>query len=239
MLQTARARLLNWQMDESDIRAMEARSEPQRAVTFRAPADGVVLEKAAVQGMRFMPGEMLYRLADLREVWLMASVYEQDIADLQTGQSVRLHVDSFPPSLAGRVGFVYPTGRDHTDRESPRAVAQRGPAPAPWHVRSRRHTGRAPRPTRAQCARFGRSRQRQAPARAGRAWRRPVRAARRARRPARRRLRRDPRGTRRGRSRGGQREFPDRRREQPEGGARQLRARRPRRPARHRRGCAG
>jgi len=116
LLQTARARLLNWQMDESDIRAMEARSEPQRAVTFRAPADGVVLEKAAVQGMRFMPGEMLYRLADLREVWLMASVYEQDIADLQTGQSVRLHVDSFPSEVfAGRVGFVYPT-LDETTR---------------------------------------------------------------------------------------------------------------------------
>jgi len=116
LLQTARARLLNWQMTEADIRALEARDEPQRAVTFRAPADGVVLEKAAVQGMRFMPGEMLYRLADLREVWLMASVYEQDIADLRTGQAVSLHVDSFPSEVfAGRVGFVYPT-LDETTR---------------------------------------------------------------------------------------------------------------------------
>ena len=116
LLQTARARLLNWQMAEADIRALEARGEPQRAVNFRAPTDGVVLEKAAVQGMRFMPGEMLYRLADLREVWLMASVYEQDIADLQTGQSISLHVDSFPSEVfAGRVGFVYPT-LDETTR---------------------------------------------------------------------------------------------------------------------------
>jgi Cu(I)/Ag(I) efflux system membrane fusion protein len=110
LLQTARARLLNWQVEEADIRALEARGEPQRAVTLRAPSDGVVLEKAAVQGMRFMPGETLYRLADLGTVWLMASVYEQDIGDVQLGQPASVQIESFPAEVfRGHVGFVYPT----------------------------------------------------------------------------------------------------------------------------------
>jgi Cu(I)/Ag(I) efflux system membrane fusion protein len=110
LLQTARARLLNWQLEVADIRALEARGDPQRAVTLRAPSDGVVLEKLAVQGMRFMPGETLYRLADLGQVWLMASVYEQDIGDVQVGQPVSLQIESFPAEVfQGHVDFVYPT----------------------------------------------------------------------------------------------------------------------------------
>jgi Cu(I)/Ag(I) efflux system membrane fusion protein len=69
-----------------------------------------VLEKAAVQGMRFMPGETLYRLADLGTVWLMASVYEQDIGDVQLGQPASVQIESFPAEVfRGHVGFVYPT----------------------------------------------------------------------------------------------------------------------------------
>jgi len=32
--------------------------------------NGIVLEKKALQGMRFMPGEMLYQIADLSSVWV-------------------------------------------------------------------------------------------------------------------------------------------------------------------------
>jgi len=115
LLRTARERLRNWQMDEADIRALEARREPLRALDYRAPADGVVLEKAAETGMRFMPGEVLYRLADLRKVWLIASVYEQDIADVRVGQAASLQIDAFPAErFLGRVDFVYPTLDDAT-----------------------------------------------------------------------------------------------------------------------------
>jgi Cu(I)/Ag(I) efflux system membrane fusion protein len=115
LLQTARTRLLNWQLSEGDIRTLESRREPMRTVTFRAPADGVVLEKTAETGMRFMPGEVLYRLADLHNVWLMASVYEQDIGDVRIGLPVNLQIDSFPSELFhGRVGFIYPTLDDAT-----------------------------------------------------------------------------------------------------------------------------
>jgi Cu(I)/Ag(I) efflux system membrane fusion protein len=110
LLRSARARLGNWQIDAADIRVLEEKGEPQRALTFRSPVDGEVLEKSAVAGMRFMPGEVLYRIADLGTLWLMASVYEQDLADVELGQAVVLYVDAFPAEeFSGKVGFVYPT----------------------------------------------------------------------------------------------------------------------------------
>ncbi|MFN3961282.1 MAG: efflux RND transporter periplasmic adaptor subunit, partial [Parvularculaceae bacterium] len=75
----ALARLRNWDVSEDEIAQLAAGAEPRRTLTFRAPAPGVVLEKKAVQGMRFMPGEMLYRIADLSRVWLIADAFEQDI----------------------------------------------------------------------------------------------------------------------------------------------------------------
>ncbi len=59
------ARLRNWDISDQQIKALAGGGEPKRTLSFRAPAGGVVLEKKAVAGMRFMPGEMLYQIADV------------------------------------------------------------------------------------------------------------------------------------------------------------------------------
>ena len=79
-------------------------------VTFRSPITGIVLEKKVVQGLRFMPGEMLYQLADLSSVWAIAEVPEQDIAQVQLGGHAQVIVDAYPDrTFDGKVDFIYPT----------------------------------------------------------------------------------------------------------------------------------
>ncbi len=46
---------------------------------------GIVTEKKAVQGMRFMPGDALYQVTNLSSVWVIADVFEQDIGMVKTG----------------------------------------------------------------------------------------------------------------------------------------------------------
>jgi RND family efflux transporter MFP subunit len=100
------ARLKNWNM--ADAHADPADTRPR--VTFRAPATGIVLEKRAVQGMRFMPGEMLYQIADLSSVWVIAEVPEQDIGQVKLGSPTQVTVDGWPDrTFDGRVDFIYPT----------------------------------------------------------------------------------------------------------------------------------
>jgi len=86
-------------------------SIPERPrVTFRAPVSGIVLEKKAVQGMRFMPGEMLYQIADLSSVWVIAEVPEQDIGQVRLGSNAQVTVDAHPErTFDGKVDFIYPT----------------------------------------------------------------------------------------------------------------------------------
>src|SRR5512135_1612111 len=102
----SQARLKNW--DVAD--ATSTPGADASRVTFRAPVSGVVLEKKAVQGMRFMPGETLYQIADLSSLWVLADVNEQDIGQVQIGSRAQVTVEAYPDRVfSGRVGFIYPT----------------------------------------------------------------------------------------------------------------------------------
>jgi multidrug efflux pump subunit AcrA (membrane-fusion protein) len=84
-------------------------------MTFRSPASGIVMEKKAVQGMRFMPGEMLYQIADLSAVWVVADVFEQDLALVKTGAKARVTINAYPDKVfTGTVSYVYPTLKPET-----------------------------------------------------------------------------------------------------------------------------
>lgn len=109
------ARLRNWDISDEQIARLRESGEARRTLTLRAPAAGVVMEKKAVAGMRFMPGEALYQIADLSSVWAIADVFEQDIGGVRAGQKARLRVDAYPDRVfEGTVTYVYPTLKAET-----------------------------------------------------------------------------------------------------------------------------
>jgi Cu(I)/Ag(I) efflux system membrane fusion protein len=110
LAETALLRLRNWEISADQLERLRKEGQPQQQLLLKAPADGVVLEKTAIQGMRFMPGEVLYRIADLSSLWLVADVFEQDLNLVHPGQEARITVNAFPgEQFAGKVAFIYPT----------------------------------------------------------------------------------------------------------------------------------
>ena len=109
----ALARLRNWDISAEQIEKLKGGGngdDVRRTLTFRSPVAGIVIEKKALQGARFMPGEALYQIADISAVWVLADVFERDIALVQSGQEVAVSVDAYPgKAFAGRVSYVYPT----------------------------------------------------------------------------------------------------------------------------------
>lgn len=102
-------RLKNWGISEEQIKDF-TNGKDKRSITFYAPISGIVLEKKAVQGMRFMPGEILYQIADLSSVWVVADVAEQDIGAIKAGSSAQVSVDAYPDkNFNGKIAFIYPT----------------------------------------------------------------------------------------------------------------------------------
>jgi len=109
LAESALRRLRNWDISDAQLQRLQQEGKASRTVTLYAPTSGVVLEKAAVQGMRFLPGEPLFKIADLSAVWLMVDVFEQDLALVRIGQPVKISVDAYPgKDFGGRIAYVYP-----------------------------------------------------------------------------------------------------------------------------------
>ncbi|MDO8813243.1 MAG: efflux RND transporter periplasmic adaptor subunit [Gallionella sp.] len=111
-------RLKNWDISEQQVKELTESATTRRSLTFHAfhtPVNGIVLEKKALEGMRFMPGEMLYQIADLSSVWVMADVFEQDIAMVRTGARARVKINAYPDKeFEGTITYIYPTLRPET-----------------------------------------------------------------------------------------------------------------------------
>jgi len=115
LAESALLRLKNWDISGEQIQQLAKTGEVRRTLAFRSPVAGVVLEKKAVQGMRFMPGEVLYQVADVSSVWVVAEVYEQDIAAVSLGQKARIRINAYPGEVfEGRIAYVYPTLKPET-----------------------------------------------------------------------------------------------------------------------------
>lgn len=103
-------RLKNWDISEEQIRALAKTGETKRTLTFRSPVSGIVTEKKALQGMRFMPGDSLYQITDLSSVWVLADVFEQDIRLAKSGAKAKVTITAYPDKVFdGKITYVYPT----------------------------------------------------------------------------------------------------------------------------------
>jgi Cu(I)/Ag(I) efflux system membrane fusion protein len=116
-------RLRNWDISEDQLQRLQSSETIARTLTLHAPADGIVLEKLAVEGMHFAPGDPLYRIADLSTVWLIADVFEQDLGAVHEGQQAAITVNAYPgATFSGTVNFVYPTVSQDTRTAKVRIV---------------------------------------------------------------------------------------------------------------------
>lgn len=110
LAESSLVRLRNWGLSPTQITSLTTSGQAQRSITFYSPVSGVVTEKKAVQGMRFMPGEMLYQVTDLSSIWVIADLTEQDIGLVKLGTRAKIKVSSYPnEQFEGRISYVYPT----------------------------------------------------------------------------------------------------------------------------------
>jgi RND family efflux transporter MFP subunit len=109
LLEAARQRLLFWDMAPDDIAALERSGQVQRTVDLHAELPGYVLQKAAVHGMRVTPADILFDIADLSAVWILADVYESDLATVELGTAAEVTLPYQPGrTWRGRVTFINP-----------------------------------------------------------------------------------------------------------------------------------
>ena len=109
LVRSSLERLRNWDIADADLAALRAGAAPRRTLVLRAQRAGIVIEKAARVGMRFMSGDTLFQIADLSSVWMVASVYEQDLGLIHVGLTATVSMTAYPgKTFSGTVTFVSP-----------------------------------------------------------------------------------------------------------------------------------
>jgi Cu(I)/Ag(I) efflux system membrane fusion protein len=109
LLAAARRRLQLWDISDDQIAALEKTGQPRKTLTLVSPVDGYAVEKAALQGQAVMPGENLYRVADLAIVWLLADIYEYELPAVKPGQPATATLSYLPgEKFTAKVSYIYP-----------------------------------------------------------------------------------------------------------------------------------
>jgi membrane fusion protein, copper/silver efflux system len=105
----SKQRLINLDVPDAAIVAMENSGTVPISIEWSAPRDGIVLERNAVEGMRAQPGDVLFRVADTSVVWAMVDVAERDLGALAVGEPVLVRARGYPGrEFTGQVGVIYP-----------------------------------------------------------------------------------------------------------------------------------
>ena len=96
-------------MSDDQIEQVLRTGQPIHSITLYAPTAGFVTERKAFPNQRVTPDSDLYTITDLSRIWIVADVFESDIASIRIGDAA--HV-VFPqggaPSIAAKVSYVQP-----------------------------------------------------------------------------------------------------------------------------------
>ncbi|MFY9225322.1 MAG: efflux RND transporter periplasmic adaptor subunit [Blastocatellia bacterium] len=116
LYESARRRLELWDITPEQIKELEERGQPIKALTLYSPASGFVLTRNAFQKQRIMPDTDLYSIADLSTVWVIADIYEFEASEIKLGQKAIITLPyNAGKSFSSIITYIYPQ-LDNTTR---------------------------------------------------------------------------------------------------------------------------
>jgi len=102
-------RLKNLGVPAAIITSIAADRRVPQSISYTSPRDGVVLERMAVSGMMAEAGDILYRIADVSKVWVIADVPEYELSAVRKGAIVSIRIRNLPGKVfKGAVDLIYP-----------------------------------------------------------------------------------------------------------------------------------
>ena len=111
-------------VEQSQIQAVkEGRTTPIEAI-IRSPIDGTVVEKLVAQGQLLQAGTTpVFTVADLSTMWVMTSVFANDLKDVSVGETADVITDVTQVPIPGRVDYIAALADPASKAVSVRVVA--------------------------------------------------------------------------------------------------------------------
>src|SRR5437763_13980482 len=105
----AKERLLQWEVSPAEIEKLDQTGKAITDLTIHSPVSGYITQKNALPNMYVQPETMLYTVADLSHVWVLAQVFQSDAGKIKPGDPAEVTVDADPGRVFnGRVDYILP-----------------------------------------------------------------------------------------------------------------------------------
>jgi membrane fusion protein, heavy metal efflux system len=86
-----------------------AKNSASAQIPVLAPIGGEVVERLVSPGQVVQAGQtQAFTISDLSTVWVLANVYQADLAVVRSGDDVVVHTDAYPGTFHGRISYVSP-----------------------------------------------------------------------------------------------------------------------------------
>jgi Cu(I)/Ag(I) efflux system membrane fusion protein/cobalt-zinc-cadmium efflux system membrane fusion protein len=109
LFNAAKERLLQWEISPGEIEKLDQGGKPITDLTIYSPVSGYITDKKALPNMYVQPETMLYTIADLSDVWVLAQVFQSDAGKIKPGDAAEVTVDTYPGRVfSGRVEYILP-----------------------------------------------------------------------------------------------------------------------------------
>jgi Cu(I)/Ag(I) efflux system membrane fusion protein/cobalt-zinc-cadmium efflux system membrane fusion protein len=110
LVKNAMRKLELLEVSDNEIKRLIETKEVKTYLTLYAQKSGTVLEKNIIDGQKIMGGMPLLKIANLSTLWLMADIYEYELAKVKGGSKASVTFNFLPGKIyEGRVSFIYPT----------------------------------------------------------------------------------------------------------------------------------
>ena len=109
LFSAAKERLLQWEVSPAEIEKLDQGGKAITDLTINSPVSGYITAKNALPNMYVQPETMLYTIADLSDVWVLAQVFQSDAGRIKPGDPAEITVDAYPGRVFnGRVDYILP-----------------------------------------------------------------------------------------------------------------------------------
>jgi membrane fusion protein, heavy metal efflux system len=86
-----------------------AKAPASAQIPVLAPIGGQVVERLVAPGQVVQAGQtQAFTISDLSTVWVLANVYQADLALIRSGDDVVVQTDAYPNSFHGKISYVSP-----------------------------------------------------------------------------------------------------------------------------------
>jgi len=105
---SAISKLDNLDISKENQKRIKEEKISDKGIVINSPVNGILIQKNINNKSFIKKDTTLLQLADLNQIWFIASIYQEDLVFIQKDNIATVYIDGLNTSLNTKVDFIYP-----------------------------------------------------------------------------------------------------------------------------------